>query len=91
MPSSPDSTPGISAQNRAAAHILWSRVPDRSAHTAPARKAFRAKFEREVDPEGKLSPAERSRRAGHLRKAYYIRLAALSAKARRRKAGGDAA
>lgn len=43
-----------------------------------------AKFEREVDPDGVLSPEERARRAEHLRKAHFQRLALKSARARRR-------
>ncbi|ASR56299.1 hypothetical protein [Cellulomonas sp. PSBB021] len=75
-----------------AAHESWAATPDRSARTAPARRALLAKFEREVDPDGVLSPAERTRRAEHKRKAYYQRLALRSAQARRsRHAGGDAA
>lgn len=49
------------------------------------------KFEREVDPDGVLAPAERARRAAHARKAYFARLALKSAQARRRRRGGDAA
>jgi hypothetical protein len=45
------------------------------------------KFERQVDPDNELSPAERAKRAEHARKAYYKRLALKSARARRR--GGD--
>ncbi len=44
-----------------------------------------ARFEREVDPDGTLEPAERERRAAHARKAYYSALALKSAKARRLK------
>jgi hypothetical protein len=54
--------------------------------TAPARRGFASKFEREVDPEGVLDPAERARRAEMARKAYFARLALLSAQARRMKA-----
>ncbi len=41
------------------------------------------RFEREVDPDGTLEPAERARRASHARSAYYSGLALKSAKARR--------
>lgn len=67
-----------------AANERWAREPDRSAATAKARAALDAKFEREVDPEGLLKPAERAKRAENARRAYYKRLALLSAKARRR-------
>ncbi len=76
---------------RANAHKLWAHVPDRTAHTEPARRAFDERFQREVDPEGKLPPDERARRAEHLRKAYFLRLALASAKARREAAPGTPA
>ena len=57
--------------------------------TAPARKAFLDRFEREVDPDGVLSADERFRRAGHARKAYMGRLALKSAQARRRRKAGS--
>jgi hypothetical protein len=52
--------------------------------TAPARAAFMARFEREVDPEGVLPQAERRRRATYARQRYFAQLAYKSAKARRR-------
>lgn len=66
-----------------AAHESWAQTPDRSARTAKARAALMAKFEAQADPEGKMLPAERARRAEHLRKAHFQRLALASAKARR--------
>jgi hypothetical protein len=68
---------------RLAAHSLHASVSDPAAHTAPARRAFLDRFEREVDPEGVLPLQERQRRAEHARKAYFLRLALASAKARR--------
>jgi hypothetical protein len=59
--------------------------------TAAGRAAFLARFEAEVDPDGTLSPEERSRRAEHARSAYFTRLALASAKARRGKRSGGAA
>lgn len=50
--------------------------------TAAGRKAFDARFEREVDPDGVLDPKERARRAEMARKAYFTRLALKSAQAR---------
>ena len=80
----PDLTPEQrSLRARLAAHTLHSRV-DPVAPTAPAREAFLARFETEVDPEGVLPEAERLRRADHARKAYFTGLALKSAKARRR-------
>jgi hypothetical protein len=50
--------------------------------TEAARRAFWSSFEREVDPDGLLSPQERTRRADHARAAHFARLAYLSARAR---------
>ncbi len=67
-----------------AAHESWARTEDRPARTASARKAMLNRFEREVDPNGELTPDERAIRAEHARKAYFQRLALKSAQARRR-------
>ena len=56
--------------------------------TAPARAAFLARFEREVDPEGVLAPAERQRRAEAAKKLYFSRLALKAAQARRQRGTG---
>ena len=69
---------------RIAAHTKWASTPDRTAATAPARRAFLNRFERQVDPDGTLPLAERARRAEHARKAYFLRLAKASAEARRK-------
>jgi hypothetical protein len=70
-----------------AAHESWAQTEDRSARTANARKAMLDKFERQVDPDNELSPAERAKRAEHARKAHFKRLALKSARSRHR--GGD--
>jgi hypothetical protein len=59
-----------------AAHESWANTPDRSARTAPARRALDRKF---LDAAGG-DPI----RAEHLRKAHFQRLALKSAQARRR-------
>jgi hypothetical protein len=43
-----------------AAHESWAQTENRSARTLPARLALEAKFEKQVDPDGTLSPAERT-------------------------------
>ena len=68
---------------RMAAHTLHSKYDSKDL-TAPARRAFLERFEKEVDPEGLLPVAERQRRAGHARKAHFTKLALASARARRR-------
>lgn len=67
---------------RLAAHALHAKG---GTNTGPAREAFLSKFEREVDPDGILEPAERAKRAEHARKAFYARLALKSAQARRKR------
>jgi hypothetical protein len=59
---------------RIAAEISWARTADRTARTRPARQAFLAKFEKEVDPDGKLPPEDRARRANHALRAYMLQL-----------------
>lgn len=70
---------------RIAAHAMHARH-DTQKTTSAGREAFLARFEREVDPDGTLPPAERARRAEHARKAYFTGLALKSSRARSRKA-----
>jgi len=50
--------------------------------TKAGTAAFLSRFEREVDPDGRLAPEERARRATLARKAYFARLALASSRAR---------
>lgn len=68
---------------RIAAHASWAKTVDRTARTAAGTKAFCDRFEREVDPDGTLTPELRTELARHARIAYMLRLAERSAKARR--------
>jgi hypothetical protein len=82
-----------SLPHQIAANVRWSREEPTEQGRIP-RAGLEAKFLREVDPSNELSEAERIRRAECARKAYYQRLALISAKARKaRKAsqvgGGD--
>ena len=70
------------AQRQLAASIgsltNWSRKrtdDERRAATAPARDGMRARWEREADPDGSLSPAERERAVDCLRRAHMRRMA----------------
>jgi hypothetical protein len=72
-----------------AAHVLHSRY-DSKELTAPARKAFLDRFEKQVDPNGELPEPERKRRAEHARKAYFARLGYLSGRARKARGGAAA-
>jgi hypothetical protein len=68
---------------RLAAHVSHS-LHDPKERTRAARDKFDQRFLNEVDPDRVLPEEERERRAGHARKAYFTRLALMSAKARRR-------
>lgn len=72
---------------RLAAHVLHSRYDSREL-TRHARAKFAQRFYDEVDPDRVLSESERERRASHARKAYFLQLAILSAKARRSRGAG---
>jgi hypothetical protein len=73
---------------------MRARVAGLSAHaqgktnTAPARKAFLDRFERQVDPEGQLTPQERYKRAEQAKRAHMTALSMKAVAARRRRAEG---
>ena len=73
----------MSAARRSAALRQWAFVTDPAARTANGRRAFLDRFERQADPDGRLSKEERAKRAERLRRAYFIELAAKSAAARK--------
>jgi hypothetical protein len=83
-----------SLRARLAAYAMHAQHDTRRT-SANGRAAFLARFEREVDPDGRLDPEERCRRAEQARRAYFARLSLAAAKARRAKRerhqGGDAA
>ena len=99
---SPGNEPASPAERslraRLAAYALHAQRDPRET-TANGRAAFLARFDREVDPEGRLEPDERRRRAEQARRAYFARLSLAAIKARqakraaqaRRKADGTAA
>jgi hypothetical protein len=72
---------------RKAAHALHAKYGKELSQ--PARDASPgsdAYWERHVDPDRKLDPADRARRAAHAKKAHFLGLALKSAKARRKAA-----
>lgn len=77
-------------RGRLGAHIAHSRNDPR-AMTAAARGAFLSSFERQADPDGILPVAERMRRAEHLKKAHFLRLAMKSAATRKARGRSRAA
>jgi hypothetical protein len=83
-----------SLRARLAAYAMHAQHDTRRT-SANGRAAFLARFEADVDPDGRLDPEERRRRAEHARSAYFARLALASVAARRAKrtsrTGGDSA
>ncbi len=80
----PEMTPAErSLRASIASHSKWAHT-DPTEGTKAARAAFLDRFDREVDPEGVLPPAERARRAKHARSAHFKALALKSAQARRK-------
>jgi hypothetical protein len=72
-------------RSRIGGYSSWARTEDRSARTAPARAASPAsldRWEREVDPDCVLDPADRAQRAESARRAYFTRLALRSSRSR---------
>lgn len=72
-----------SMRGRLSAYDSWARTEDRATRTWPGRKAALDRFDREVDPDGVLTPQERAKRAEWARKAHMQRMAMKSAAARR--------
>jgi rubrerythrin len=86
MARSEDTPQFRSMRSRLAAYESWARTEDRSARTWPGRRrAMLDRFEKEVDPEGKLTVQERAKRAEWARKAHMQRMALKSAAARQRR------
>jgi hypothetical protein len=76
-----------SLRARLAVHSSWARTTNPSERTRPGREAAFEKFRRQVDPDGKLSPEERDRRARHAQRAHMLELSLRASKARRKQRG----
>jgi hypothetical protein len=74
-----------SLRARLAAYSRWAVDPNRQEATKPARKAWAQRFEREVDPEQKLAPEERQRRAHSAMKARMLSLSLRSSRRRQQR------
>jgi len=68
------------------AYQKWAKCSDRTAATEAARSSFMSRFEREVDPDRRLTEKDRAQRAEAARRAYFVGLA-LRRHHGRRKAG----
>lgn len=71
---------------RAAAHARWARMTDaeRDRFRADARARLLDRWERQVDPDGVMDPAERARRAASVRKEHMTRMALASSRKRQK-------
>jgi hypothetical protein len=73
---------------RLGAHTQWANETDRTARTAPGRKAAAAKFVKKAEElHPGASPEVIAAAAEQLRKAHFTRMALASAKKRKRGAG----
>lgn len=70
---------------RLASHTGWANTPNRRARTKPGSDALMAKIAAEVDPEGRMSPADREKAIKNAVSAHFSRLAMQAAAARKRK------
>jgi hypothetical protein len=60
----------------------WSREADPSAATRPAREGLRARFAREIDPDGTLPAPELALRVERAEQAHMRRMSLAAARAR---------
>jgi hypothetical protein len=72
----------LRARGRIGGHVLHSKY-DSHAIAARARDGLTQKFLDQVDPDRTLPEEERLRRADHARRAHMLRIARLSAQARK--------
>lgn len=70
---------------RANADKSWAQTSDRTARTAPARRAAEDRFERLVDPDGIYAPEVRAAMAANKRREHFTRMALASAEVRRKR------
>lgn len=73
-------------RSKAGRAAMYTRLAteDRTEMTASARAAAMDRFEKQVDPDGTLDPAERAIRAEYARKAYFTQLSKRGVAARKR-------
>ena len=69
-------TPGQRAlRARLASHESWARTPNRRARARPGFDGLRARLAAEVDPGGRMSPADRAKAIENAVSAHFSRLA----------------
>jgi len=67
---------------RLGAHSTHARHDSRAITAAARRASYHDRFEKLVDPDLILEPAERAKRADHARRAWYLRLSERSREVR---------
>jgi hypothetical protein len=80
----------LQQRGRIAALVRAARDPDPSAHGRNGQVGLLRRFEREIDPDGVMDPAERARRADQARRAHMLRLALRSSRVRQARKRGEA-
>jgi hypothetical protein len=60
----------------------WSQTKDWSARTKPARDARLRSYEKQVDPDGVMTPKDRAKAAKAAQRAHCLKMAEKSAKVR---------
>lgn len=70
---------------RVGAHSKWAATRDRTAATEPARRGFRAKLAKRVDPDGVMTESQRAAAVEAALRAHYQLMALRSSQARARR------
>jgi hypothetical protein len=70
---------------RIAAHARWAKTADRTTVAQKGQQGLRARFEREIDPDGSLSRADRARLDARVDSALKAHMASLSLIAQRKR------
>jgi hypothetical protein len=86
MPDTPERAAERRLISRQGAHTSWANTTDRTARTAPARRAWLDKIAATVDPDGVMDPATRAKAIESAVRAFYAAMSRKSQQARRRAA-----
>jgi len=70
---------------RLASHESWKQTPSRRARAKPGFDGLRARIAAEVDPEGRMTPADREKAIKNAVSAHFSRLAMKAAASRKSK------
>lgn len=84
-PDSPTGSPTPADRSRWGRHGALAIHSRGKTNTGPATRAARDRFLALVDPDNRLTPEERERRAGFARRLHMSRISMLGVQARRRR------